>query len=95
LLRVAGWLIRYIQHKLGDLDLWKGPYGRVKEWLRASMAMCERFSNTCTTLTGLWKRCGNNQWDGDSFSPESLATFSTRLKEVRTRALMRELVDLR
>ena len=79
----AGALGRYVQHKLSELDLWKGPYGRVKENLRSGLMICERWVGACETLTSqFWKRYGPNPWKEDKFTPDSLSQLAKRLEEV-------------
>ena len=79
----AGSLIRYVQLKLSELDIWNGPYGQVKEVLKTSHSICERWVQACDMLTvQFWKRYGPHPWKGPKFVPENLAQLAKRLEEV-------------
>ena len=66
------------------MDLWKGAFGKIKESLRAAMAVCERYVNMCETLTTtFWKRYAPHSWTGMKFIPENMTLFIKRLQEVR------------
>lgn len=79
----AGAFGRYVQHQLADLDLWKGPYGQVKQRLRSGLMICERWISACQTLTSqFWKRYGPNPWKGDKCTPEGMVQLAQRLEEV-------------
>ncbi len=80
----GGVLGRYAQQKLAEEDLWKGPFGRVKEGLRSGIAICERWVAACQTLTSqFWKRYSPHPWTGDTYVPENLTNLATRFEEVR------------
>ena len=90
----AGDLSRFIQHVLSQLDLWKGPFAKVKESLRSGRDLCERWSQACETLTvQFWKRYGPHPWKGDKFVPENLNAFASRLEEVNDILQVRSLVN--
>ena len=74
---------RYVQRNLAELDLWKGPFGQVREALSSGLAVCERWIAVCETLTvQFWKRYGPHPWRGEKFVPDNLAQFTGRLEEV-------------
>ena len=80
---LAGALSRYVQHKLQAEDLWKGPFGKVKEALRSGVSICERWTAACDSLTTqFWKRYGPHPWKGDKFVPENMTELHKRLEEV-------------
>lgn len=74
---------RFVQLKLNEEDLWKGPFGKVKEGLRMGHSICERWIQACDTLTvQFWKRYGPHPWKGNKFVPENLVALAKRLEEV-------------
>lgn len=79
----AGSFGRYVQRKLADEDLWQGNFSTVREALRMGVAICERWSTVCETLTmQFWKRFAPHPWKGEKFVPDSLKKLSERLEEV-------------
>lgn len=81
---LAGALVRFVQHTLAQYDLWKGSFIKVKESLRSCQELCERWSQSCDTLTTqFWKRYAPHPWKGEKFVSEHLNMFAKRLEEVR------------
>ena len=77
-----------MQTKLGEHDLWKGPWGRTKEALRGGQSICERWVQACETLTSqYWKSYGPHPWKDDKFVPANLGKLGERLEEVRSSLL--------
>ncbi|XP_070553238.1 cytoplasmic dynein 2 heavy chain 1-like isoform X2 [Ptychodera flava] len=93
---IGGAFGRYVQRKLGSLDLWRDPFHKVKEALRSSIAICERWVAACETLTvQFWKRYTPHQWKGEKYVPEGLVNLGARLEEVSTlRTVHEQLVRL-
>ncbi|XP_077984893.1 cytoplasmic dynein 2 heavy chain 1-like [Glandiceps talaboti] len=93
---VGGALGRYVQRKLGSLDLWRDPFHKVKEALRSGIAICERWVVACEQLTvQFWKRYTPHQWKGEKYVPEGLGSLGNRLEEVSTlRTVHEQLVRL-
>ena len=82
-LLTGGALGRYVQQLLAQEDLWKGPFGKIKEALRSGHSICERWVQACDVLTTqFWKRYGPHPWKGPKFVPDSLAQLANRLEEV-------------
>ena len=74
---------RFIQVRLGELDLWQGPHGKVKMSLRSCRDMCERWAQTCETLTTqFWRRYTPHPWKGDKVVQENVLQLGKRLAEV-------------
>ncbi|XP_074649972.1 cytoplasmic dynein 2 heavy chain 1-like [Tubulanus polymorphus] len=82
---LGGSFCRYIQRKLSAEDLWKGQFSKVRDALRASHTICDRWMTSCETLTTqFWKRYGPHAWKGDKFVPETVIQLGTRLEEILT-----------
>ncbi|XP_066286377.1 cytoplasmic dynein 2 heavy chain 1-like isoform X1 [Branchiostoma lanceolatum] len=82
---IGGALARHIQLKLSGVDLWHGPYASVRESLRLSLSICERWISACDSLTSTWKQHSPlHPWQGDKFVPEALEQFKARLEEIQT-----------
>lgn len=91
---IGGALGRYVQTKLGEQDLWKGPWGKTKEALRGGQSICERWVQACETLTSqYWKSYGPHPWKDDQFFPVNLAKLGTRLEEVHSHYFVTFYVD--
>ncbi|CAH1776602.1 unnamed protein product [Owenia fusiformis] len=93
---IGGSLGRYVQRKLGEQDLWKGTFSKVKEALRQGLAICDRWVQACETLTvQFWKRYSLHPWKGEKFVPENLSNLGQRLQEILTlRSVHEQLVRL-
>uniref|UniRef100_H3AMW9 Uncharacterized protein n=1 Tax=Latimeria chalumnae TaxID=7897 RepID=H3AMW9_LATCH len=80
---IGGTLGRFVQKKLGLLNLWEDPFHIVKENLKASITICEQWVVACDHLTGqVWHRYVPHQWKNEKYFPESLDKFVKRLEEV-------------
>ena len=81
---MAGALGRYVQRKLGTLDIWHDSFQQVKDAMRKGIAVCERWVSTCSkTLTSqYWKQFPPHPWRGEKFVPENLSQLAARLEEV-------------
>ena len=74
---------RSVQVKLGEEDLWRGAFGRVREALRLGQAICERWVQACNSLTSqFWKRYSPNPWKGEKYTPQGLVDLAKRLEQV-------------
>jgi len=74
----------FVQHALTQLNVWKDPFGTVKDSFQAGQGLCERWCETCNTLTSFWKRYSPHPWKGSQYAPESLNQFAKRLDEVHS-----------
>uniref|UniRef100_A0A8D2JAH6 Dynein cytoplasmic 2 heavy chain 1 n=1 Tax=Varanus komodoensis TaxID=61221 RepID=A0A8D2JAH6_VARKO len=82
---IAGALGRFVQKKLGTLNLWEDSYHIVKENLKAGIMICEQWVAACDHLTGqLWQRYTPHLWQAEKFVPEILGKLGKRLEEVLT-----------
>lgn len=80
---IGGALGRYVQHKLGALDIWQGPFQHVKEDMKKGVSVCERWVTTCEILTAqYWRRFPSHPWKEEKFVPERLSLLAARLEEV-------------
>ncbi|XP_045342577.1 cytoplasmic dynein 2 heavy chain 1 isoform X15 [Leopardus geoffroyi] len=74
---------RFVQKKLGTLNLWEDPYYLVKDHLRAGVSICEQWVITCNHLTGqVWQRYVPHPWKSEKYFPETLDRLGKRLEEV-------------
>ena len=80
---MAGALGRYVQRKLGMLDIWHDSFQQVKDAMRKGISVCERWVSSYETLTSqFWKRFPSHPWRGEKFTPENLSNLAARLEEV-------------
>ncbi|KAK7489861.1 hypothetical protein BaRGS_00018883, partial [Batillaria attramentaria] len=80
---IAGSFGRYVQRKLADEDLWHGNFSSFRESLRMGVAICERWTTVCETLTTqFWKRFAPHPWKGEKFTPETMKNLKQRLEEI-------------
>ncbi|KAJ6633478.1 hypothetical protein lerEdw1_014502, partial [Lerista edwardsae] len=82
---IAGSLGRFVQKKLGTLNLWEDAFHIVKENLKAGIMICEQWVAACDHLTGqLWQRYTPHLWQNEKYVPETLGKLGKRLEEVLT-----------
>uniref|UniRef100_A0A8D0H431 Cytoplasmic dynein 2 heavy chain 1 n=1 Tax=Sphenodon punctatus TaxID=8508 RepID=A0A8D0H431_SPHPU len=82
---IGGSLGRFVQKKLGTLNLWEDAFHIVKENLKAGVIICEQWVAACDHLTGqLWQRYTPHPWKNDKYFPETLDKLGKRLNEVLT-----------
>ncbi|XP_053164065.1 cytoplasmic dynein 2 heavy chain 1 isoform X1 [Hemicordylus capensis] len=80
---IAGSLGRFVQKKLGTLNLWEDSFHIVKENLKAGISICEQWVAACDHLTGqLWQRYTPHLWQDEKYVPETLGKLGRRLEEV-------------
>ena len=74
---------RFVQKKLGTLNLWEDPYYLVKENVKAGISICEQWVTACSHLTGqVWQRYVPHPWKNEKYFPETLDKLGKRLEEV-------------
>ena len=79
----TGALLRCIQKKMSEVDLWTGTYSKTKEHVRLASQICEKWIMVCQRLTEqFWKRFPSHPWTGDCYVPHQLVKLSERLDEV-------------
>lgn len=79
----AGSLGRFVQKKLGTLNLWEDAFHVVKENMKAGITICEQWVAACDHLTGqLWQRYTPHLWQNKKYVPETLDRLGKRLEEV-------------
>uniref|UniRef100_A0A452I6Q6 Uncharacterized protein n=1 Tax=Gopherus agassizii TaxID=38772 RepID=A0A452I6Q6_9SAUR len=82
---IGGSLGRFVQKKMGTLNLWEDAFHIVKENLKAGIMICEQWVAACDHLTGqLWQRYTPHLWKSEKYVPESLDKLGKRLDEVLT-----------
>lgn len=82
---IAGALGRYVQRKLGSVDIWQGPFNIVRDSIRKAVRVSERWVSICEMLTSqFWKRFPAHPWLAEKFTPEGLSQLAVRLEEVLT-----------
>jgi dynein heavy chain 2 len=75
--------LKAIQRKLSTVKPFEDPFIDVKEVLKSSIIVCERWSDCCKILTkNFWKTFTPHKWSGDEFVPVTIVKFCQRLKEV-------------
>uniref|UniRef100_A0A8C9DBD6 Dynein cytoplasmic 2 heavy chain 1 n=1 Tax=Panthera leo TaxID=9689 RepID=A0A8C9DBD6_PANLE len=80
---IGGSFGRFVQKKLGTLNLWEDPYYLVKDHLRAGVSICEQWVIACNHLTGqVWQRYVPHPWKSEKYFPETLDRLGKRLEEV-------------
>ncbi|XP_059035365.1 cytoplasmic dynein 2 heavy chain 1 isoform X5 [Mustela lutreola] len=82
---IGGSFGRFVQKKLGTLNLWEDPYYLVKDNLKAGISVCEQWVTACNHLTGqVWQRYVPHLWKNEKYFPETLDKLGKRLEEVLT-----------
>uniref|UniRef100_F7FIP1 Dynein cytoplasmic 2 heavy chain 1 n=1 Tax=Monodelphis domestica TaxID=13616 RepID=F7FIP1_MONDO len=80
---IGGSFGRFVQKKLGTLNIWEDPFHLVKDNLKAGITICEQWVAACNHLTGqMWQRYVPHPWKNEKYFPESLDKLGKRLKEV-------------
>ncbi len=75
--------LKVIQKKHTNLKPFEDPFIDVKEVLKNSITVCERWSDCCKILTkNFWKAFAPHKWNGDEFQPITVMKFCQRLREV-------------
>ena len=87
---------RYVQQKLGHLDLWTGSYNQVRSSLQDGLSVCEKWSSSADLLTAqFWKQYPLHQWKGSVYVSSTLSQLTQRLEEVlNLRTLHEQLLQL-
>lgn len=76
-------ILKALLNKLSKIKVFEDNFGEVKELLKYSIAVCERWIECCYGLTGrLWKASQNHKWENEEFIPTSIVKYCKRLNEV-------------
>ena len=76
-------ILKAILNKLSKMRVFEDNFSDVKEVLKHSMSVCDRWIECCRNLTAtIWKSCQYNKWEGKEFVPTSIVSYSKRLSEV-------------
>lgn len=82
---VGSSFVCYLQRKLGELDLWHGPYQLVKDGLQIGQTVCEKWSTATEQLTSQWwKRFSAHPWKGEKHVADTMIQLGKRLEEIAT-----------
>jgi len=76
-------MIKLIQRTTSDMNIWTGEHNENIDMLKMCMKMCNKWIKTCEQLTMLyWPNYTYHKWNGPTFLPKNLITFSNHIKEV-------------
>lgn len=76
-------LLKCILNKLAKLRPFEDNFNDVKDQLKHSIIVCERWIECCHNLTRrIWRSCPRNRWENDEFVPTSIVRYCKRLNEV-------------
>lgn len=76
-------ILKALLNKLSKLKPFEDSYTDVKELLKHSISVCERWIEVCYNLTArIWKQSRAHKWENDPFVPESIEKYCKRLNEV-------------
>lgn len=80
---IAGAFARFVQHRLGSMDVWTHAFSEVRAALRDAARLCERWSQATEELTGTyWATLIEHPWEGSPHRDVFLAELARRLDEV-------------
>eukprot|EP00727_Mastigamoeba_balamuthi_P008574 m51a1_g4339 putative cytoplasmic dynein 2 heavy chain 1 isoform x1 (4695) ;mRNA; f:164362-180818 len=75
-------LVRFLQYKLGSFDIWKDTFPVVKEQIRRSIGLLDKWEGIALFLTSeAWPVYTHRKWT-TAYRDEYLALFRSRLSEV-------------
>ncbi|XP_060838419.1 cytoplasmic dynein 2 heavy chain 1 [Rhopalosiphum padi] len=76
-------MIKLIQRTTSDMNIWTGEHNENIDMLKMCMKMCNKWIKTCEQLTMLyWPNYTYHKWNGPTFLPKNLITFSNHIKEI-------------
>ncbi|KAG2385509.1 hypothetical protein C9374_003324 [Naegleria lovaniensis] len=73
---------RFIQMKLGQVDIWRDDYLSVKKKLDSSIETCFHWTKSVDDLIALWTVDGNHKWKGGNFKDLFIQQLLHRLEEI-------------
>ena len=80
---ISGAFSRFVQRKLGELDIWSGQFTHIHASLQDGLTVCEKWSAVAEMLTTqFWKQYALHPWKGGAFVSPTLTQFIQRLEEV-------------
>ena len=93
---IAGSLGQYVQSSLSKLDVWHGPFSRVRSALLQAVRVCDKWTATTRDLTGkFWPGSDEHPWRGGTYADEYLIRLGQRIEQVgRLRSMHEELLKL-
>lgn len=85
LLEITGMtILKALLSKLAKVKPFEDNFSDVKEALKHSIAVCDRWIETCQNLTArLWKRSQTHKWENEPFNPTIIEKYCKRLNEVK------------
>lgn len=76
-------ILKALLNRLTKIKVFEDNFSEVKELLKHSIAVCERWIECCHNLTGLyWRKSPTHKWEDDEFVPTSIVKYCKRLNEV-------------
>jgi hypothetical protein len=76
-------ILKALLSKLTKIKVFEDNFGEVKDLLKHSIGVCERWIECCHSLTArLWKASQTHKWENEPFVPTSIVKYSKRLNEV-------------
>lgn len=84
LLEITGMtILKALLNKLTKIKPFTDSFTDVKEALKHSIAVCDRWIECCFNLTArIWKSSQTHRWENEEFSPTSIIKYCKRLNEV-------------
>ena len=78
-------ILKALLNKLTKIKVFEDNFSEVKELLKHSIAVCERWIECCHGLTArLWKASQTHKWENEPFVPTSIVKYAKRLNEAYT-----------
>lgn len=76
-------ILKSLLNKLSKIKPFQDNFSDVKESLKHSISVCERWIETCINLTGrIWKRSQTHKWENEPFNATSIEKYNKRLSQV-------------
>ena len=76
-------ILKSLLNKLSKLKVFEDNFSDVKECLKHSINVCDRWIECCYSLTArLWKSSQTHKWNNEEFLPTSIIKYGQRLSEV-------------
>ena len=76
-------ILKALLNKLSKIKPFLDNFSEVKESLKHSIAVCDRWIEFCHNLTGrIWKSSQTHKWENEEFVPTSIVKYCQRLNEV-------------
>lgn len=78
-------VIKLIQQNTSNMNIWAGEYSENIDVLNMCKRICSKWIRICEQLTLIyWPNYSYHKWNGPTYSPESLISYSNHIQEVGT-----------